>query len=92
MGSLGGFPQSNNIGKMYIGTDEHIEFKKDDVIIWENTAGKSGRLQWFGWQDRFFANQDLHISFWVKFVGQVPSSSLNFGVKIYGALYNDWVR
>ena len=92
MTSLGGFPQTNSIGKMHIGTDEHIEFKKDDIIIWENTAGKSGMYQWFGWQDKVFANQGLRISFWIKFVGQVPSPSWNFGVKIYGAVYNDWVR
>ena len=48
--------------------------------------------QWLGWQDRVFANQILHISFWIKFVKRIPVQSENFGMKVYGQVYNDWVR
>ena len=51
--------------------------------------------QWFGWQDEIFANQILYISFWIKFVKRKPVYILpteNIGMKVYGEVYNDWVR
>ena len=29
---------------------------------------------------------------WVKFVGQLPEKSANFGFKIQGTTYNDWIE
>ena len=91
MSRSNGFPQINGVGKMYIGNVQDDMFKPGEIITWENTAGRQGPWQWFGWQDRLFANKYLRISFWIKFLGQVPSRSGNFGMKVYGQVYNDWV-
>ena len=47
--------------------------------------------QWFGFRDRIFANKILKIEFWIKFVGSVPPKGGNFGMKVYGVLYDSWI-
>ena len=76
---------------MYIRNVNDNKFKPGEIITYENTAGRSNAYQWIGWQDRMFANQNLRISFWIKFEGRVPARGSNFGMKVYGRVYNEWV-
>ena len=76
---------------MYVGNVKDDKFNPEDIFTWENTAGRRGPYQWFGWQNPMFANRILRISFWIKFLGRVPPPSNNYGVKVYGQVYNDWV-
>ena len=96
------FPAQSGVGKMFVGNETDSVFHSDDVISWQNEIGKSGVLQWLGWQDETFSNQMLRISFWIMFVDTVPESGVTeesyrnggFGVKVrnnlcltYGWLY-----
>ena len=87
-----GFPQTNGVGKMYVGSVTDEKFHSGDIITWENTHGKSGPWQWLGWQSEIFANETLRISFWIKFVDRVPDRSNNFGIEVCGGVkYNEFV-
>ena len=47
--------------------------------------------QWCGWKCHEFAW--IRVSAWIKFVGgTIPPPSDNFGIKIHGAVYNDWLK
>ena len=67
------FPQSEGVGRLYVGDVIDAKFQADDVITWENTKGRGGLRQRFGWQDndKKFANQTIRVSFWIKFLHQV---------------------
>ena len=86
------FPQTYGVGKFYVGNIDDDRIAANEIITWENTAGKSGSMQWFGWQSNTFSRQTLRITFWIKFGDRVPTPSRNFGIKVYGALFNDFVR
>ena len=92
MGSFTGFPKINSVGQMYVGKVTDKQFRTADIITWKNIKGRPGGMQWLGWQSRIFADETLRISFWIKFVDRVPKMSWNFGIKVYGALYNDFVH
>ena len=92
MGESNGFPQTKGVGKMYIGNVNNEKFPPEDIITWENTAGTTGGFQWFGWREESFANQNLRISFWIKFLGTIPPRSANFGIKVYNVVYDNWVE
>ena len=54
-----------------------------------------GKFQWRGWdQDDYPMNgvQYFRMSFFVRWDSTVPPVSENFGVKIQGHVYNDWVK
>ena len=41
----------------------------------------------------FPAGHWIRVSAWIKFVGgTIPPPSDNFGIKIHGAVYNDWLK
>ncbi|XP_066910072.1 uncharacterized protein [Clytia hemisphaerica] len=86
-----GFPQTYGVGKTYVGDVQDEVFRANEIITWENTAGRSGPYQWLGFSSSVFANKQLHIEFWIKFVASVPNRSNNFGMKVYGVVYNSWV-
>ena len=92
MGKGSSFPQTNGVGKFYIGNVEDDKFTANEIITYENTEGRSGGMQWFGWKNNLFSRQKLRITFWIKFVDSVPKQSGNFGIKVYGALFNDFVK
>jgi len=94
MGKFADFPRNEGVGRMYVGDVEDVEekFPAEEVITWENTYGCAGGNQWVGWEDVAFANQKLRVTCWVKFVEKVPEPSHNFGIKVYGVLYNNWLK
>ena len=92
MGRWTGFPQTYGVGKMYAGSVRDNKFKPEDIISWANYWDRSGPLQWLGWQSKIFSGEKLRISFWIKFVYRVPAPSGNFGIKVYGMVYNDFVK
>lgn len=64
-----------------------------NFITWENVIGKPSIFQWLGWKSTsLFANKILRVSFFVKFDGRVPEAEGNFGIKVFGVIYNDWVK
>ena len=92
MGQWNGFPQTKGVGKMDVGGVTDDKFRSDDIITWSNTKGVAGPYQWLGWQDARFSGKVLKYSFWIKFVGSMPAASGNFGMKVYGVLYNDFLK
>lgn len=91
MGQWEVFPQTYGVGKTYVGDVQDEVFRANEIITWENTAGRSGSRQYLGYSSSVFANKQLHIEFWIKFVASVPNRSNKFGMKIYGVVYNSWV-
>ena len=86
------FPEETSNGKVFLGgiiTDD--KFDPDEIITFENTAGRSAPNQWLGFSDRAFANEKLKIEFWIKFVDTIPPKVPGFGMKIYNIMYNDWL-
>ena len=75
----------NTNGKMYAGGVTDNKFPSSEIITWENTVTQS--MQWFGWQDAVFAKKKLRVSFWMKFVGQVPEKKWNTGLKVNGSSF-----
>ena len=47
--------------------------------------------QWAGWREAIPTGKFAKMCSWIKFVGQVPPPSHNFGFKLQGNLVNDWV-
>lgn len=92
MGIGNSFPQKHGVGKFYTGNVEDDKFTANEIITYENTKGTSGGRQWFGWKNSLFSGKKLRITFWIKFVDRVPKQSGNFGIKVYGALFNDFVK
>ena len=92
MGKGSSFPQTSGVGKFYVGNVKDDKFTGNEIITYENTEGKTGGNQWFGWRNGLFSRQKLRITFWIKFVDRVPKQSSNFGIKVYGALSNDFVK
>ena len=92
MGSGNSFPKAYGVGKFYIGNVEDDKFTANEIITYENIKGTTGGNQWFGWRNSLFSNKKLQITFWIKFVDSVPKQSGNFGIKVYGALFNDFVK
>ncbi|XP_066921690.1 uncharacterized protein [Clytia hemisphaerica] len=85
------FPFAWRVGVVYLGGVEDEIFYPYEIITWENTVGHVDIHQWIGFQDAAFANKLLHVECWVKFVGSVPERSDQFGIKVYGVVYNGWV-
>jgi len=48
--------------------------------------------QWSGWQKSIPRHLWIRLSCWIKFVGEVPTPSFNFGLKLHGRVDNSWVR
>ena len=81
---------SYGVGQFTVGHTDNL-FLSNDILVYENTAGTPGPYQWIGWLSGGFTNQDVRVSVWLKFIGHVPSRSGNFGIKIYGVVYNAFV-
>uniref|UniRef100_A0A7M5WK27 Uncharacterized protein n=1 Tax=Clytia hemisphaerica TaxID=252671 RepID=A0A7M5WK27_9CNID len=86
MGQWESFPQTYGVGKTYVGDVQDEVFRANEIITWENTAGRSGSTQWLGFSSSVFANKQLHIEFWINFVASVPNRSNNFGMKVYDVI------
>ena len=41
MSKWNGFPQANGVGRMFVGRTHDGLFKANEIITWENTAGRS---------------------------------------------------
>ena len=76
---------------MWIGSDTITSGEVQKVIIWQNTEGKVGAGQWLGLRSTKNADKDHRVQAWIKFIKQVPSPSYNFGVKVCGRFYNDFL-
>jgi len=79
------------VGRFSLGYKGDNLFKKEDIVVYENTKGSPGPWQWLGWQTSAFVNQTIRMSVWLKFIGQVPKRSSQFGLKIYNTVYNDFI-
>lgn len=64
---------------------------KRSVQYKKNRTG-SGLWQWSGWQKPIPSHLWIRLSCWIKFVGEVPAPSSNFGLKLHGRLDNSWVK
>ena len=86
-----GFPESDEIGKMYRGNVEDHNFSSEDIITWQNVAGKNGKLQILGYYHSKFVHTVISIMFWINFLQKVPRRRHNLGVRANGETHNDWI-
>ena len=87
-----GLPQHYGVGKIWMAQEYvHITGKLEYVLVWENVAGKTGPGQWFGMRSQSNANKDLLVRAWIRFVDKVPKPSSNFGLKVCGKFYNNFL-
>lgn len=94
MNSSQGLPHSAGVGMIYPGRIFDKMFRSNEIFTWRNTGGKSGPHQWFGWSvgPLHFASKILRIGFGIKFEKRVPELSLDFGIRVHGVLYNEWIK
>ena len=53
------FPTESGVGRMFVGNvSDDVKFHPHDVITWQNVVGKTGVLQWMGWEDEMFAGMN----------------------------------
>ena len=57
-----------------------------------STASHQEPWQWCGWRVHCPKTWWMRVSCWIKFIDAVPPPSGNFGLKLHGAVCNDWVR
>ena len=61
------FPTVSGVGRMFVGNvSDDVKFHPHDVITWQNVVGKSGVLQWMGWEDEMFAGMNVWMYEFVK--------------------------
>lgn len=66
--------------------------KVERCIQYSKNRTGSGPWQWSGWQKSIPRHLWIRVSCWIKFVGEVPAPSSNFGLKLHGRVDNSWVR
>lgn len=66
--------------------------KVERSIQYSKNETGSGPWQWSGWQKSIPRHLWIRLSCWIKFVGEVPAPSSNFGLKLHGRVDNSWVR
>jgi len=64
---------------------------REFVLEWTNVNGGASSNQWLGFRSTSFTNQDFIFDAWVQFVGSVPPSSGNYGLKVCGTFYNNFI-
>ena len=61
------------------------------VLTWRNIDGGAKDCQWFGLSSDSYAGKDFRFDAWINFIGSVPPQSTNFGLKVCGRFYSDWI-
>ena len=61
-------------------------------IEYIKTRSGGGPWQWSGFQKHIPHNLWIKVSCWIKFVGQVPPPSGNFGLKLHGRVDNSFLK
>ena len=61
------------------------------VLTWTNVKGGNAPCQWFGFHSDSYEGKTFNFNGWIKFVGQIPPMSEEFGLKVCGRFYNSFI-
>ena len=88
------FPWRDNGGELSI-MQEDIPMQgkneRKSVITWTKLETGERTRQWLGFRSSLFRNKDFVFTAWIKFVGEKPPLSRNFGLKVCGKFYNQFL-
>ena len=86
------FPLSINGGKLTL-QSEYIAEKStnESIFTWTKLVNGRKSRQWLGFQSSEFRNKDLQFNAWIKFVKAKPLESDQFGLKVCGTFYNNFL-
>lgn len=84
-------PPRNSHGYMYYGEIDRPPFKKGEYFTFEKMVFRQFGRSHYGWRCDACAEQYIEYSFSIFFEESVPPPSHDFGLKVRGSLYNDWV-
>ena len=61
------------------------------VFTWTKLESGGRAWQWLGFKSNLFRNKDFEFTAWINFVGEKPPQSSNFGLKVCGRFYNQFL-
>ena len=86
------FPVRNEGGMISLKSEYIIEQSIDkSVLTWTKLVFGNSNGQRIGFQSRLFKDKDFQFNAWIKFVVIKPKNSDNFGLKVCGSLYTDFL-
>lgn len=84
-------PVSREGNEFRYGTVDKLPYKKGEYFTYETTRTGPAGWQFFGWKSKEFSLRNITFKFSINFEASVPAKSSQFGFKVYGVVYNDWV-
>ena len=67
------------------------EAKMKPVLTWKKLKSGERPRQWLGFRSSLFRHKGFEFSAWIKFVKEKPPTSDNFGLKVCGRFYNQFL-